>query len=68
MTHGIQLFHLLFIVCIAKCYAGNDRPPERVVTVGLSPEFAEVGFQHESSDINFCWAATKRSMKTVGCS
>ena len=53
---------------MAKCYVGNARQPEQAAIVGLSSELAEVGFQHESCDINFRRAATKRNMKAVGCS
>jgi hypothetical protein len=53
---------------MAKCYAGNDRQPEQAATIGLSSEYAEVGFQHESCDINVRRAATKRSMEAEGWS
>jgi len=56
----------LSTVCMAKCYAGSDRQLEQTATIGLPPEFAEVGFKHESCGIKFRWGASGWRMKAIG--
>ena len=44
-------------LCMLNCYADSDRQLELTGTIGLAPEFAEIGFMHVGCGIYFLWGS-----------